>query len=481
MRAYGIGGANLSALNIIDSDDAVQLQSSSDLANAFATSGFEKDEISKVEILKDGTVVDEILASEFTESTLGLTASKLIGDLDVGIDANNQLSAKVLFKDGRAPVTVDNTIESGAISVNKPAKTGTDGDDFIAFNANTKDINAKGGDDKIIGNFFDNNIDGGSGNDNLRGESGNDTISPGSGRNRVDGGSGVDIAVYSGNKSSAGTISKVGNIVTVGDAEVDTLLNIEFIEFQDVWVNTSDLVASETIEIEGVTLATRNNNTLIGTGSDDNFDGRDGNDTLNGKGGNDTLNGSAGNDMLEGGGGNDTLKGGDGNDTLNGGSGNDLIEGGDGNDRIQTGTGNDQVDGGQGTDTVIYDLKLNQVGPIQSFGDSIFIGRNDIDTLTGIERVQFSDITLTADELRATLPFRGVELQRWGTRLGGFWDTQQWVAGDFNGDGLDDFAKAFNDNGLASMDVHLSNGSSFNQGDWRWGLDLVDFGILNNG
>ena len=62
-----------------------------------------------------------------------------------------------------------------------------------------------------------------------------------------------------------------------------------------------------------------------------------------------------------------------------------------------------------------------------------------------------------------------------GTRLGGFWDTQQWVAGDFNGDGRDDLAKAFNDNGLASMDVHLSNGSRFNQGDWRWGTRLGGF------
>jgi len=58
-------------------------------------------------------------------------------------------------------------------------------------------------------------------------------------------------------------------------------------------------------------------------------------------------------------------------------------------------------------------------------------------------------------------------IQRWATRQGGFWDAQQWLAGDFNGDGKDDMAKAFNDNGLASMDVHLSNGSSFIPG--RWG------------
>ena len=48
----------------------------------------------------------------------------------------------------------------------------------------------------------------------------------------------------------------------------------------------------------------------------------------------------------------------------------------------------------------------------------------------------------------------GFGIQRWTTRQGGFWDAQQWLAGDFNGDGKDDLAKAFTDAGLASMDVH---------------------------
>lgn len=65
-------------------------------------------------------------------------------------------------------------------------------------------------------------------------------------------------------------------------------------------------------------------------------------------------------------------------------------------------------------------------------------------------------------------------IQRWGTGQGGFWDTQQWVVGDFNGDGKDDLAKAFNDNGLASIDVHASNGSGF--GIQRWGTGQGGFG-----
>ena len=57
-------------------------------------------------------------------------------------------------------------------------------------------------------------------------------------------------------------------------------------------------------------------------------------------------------------------------------------------------------------------------------------------------------------------------MQRWATRQGGFWDTQQWVVGDFNGDGKDDMGKAFNDGGLGSIDVHLSIGSGFTMQRW---------------
>jgi serralysin len=46
-------------------------------------------------------------------------------------------------------------------------------------------------------------------------------------------------------------------------------------------------------------------------------------------------------------------------------------------------------------------------------------------------------------------------MQRWATRQGGFVDAQKWLAGDFNGNGLRDVGKAFVDAGLADLDVHL--------------------------
>ncbi|WP_392532062.1 S8 family serine peptidase [Nostoc sp. C117] len=56
--------------------------------------------------------------------------------------------------------------------------------------------------------------------------------------------------------------------------------------------------------------------------------------------------------------------------------------------------------------------------------------------------------------------------QRWATQQGGFWNQQKWVVGDFNGDGRDDLAKVFNDANQASIDVHLSNGSKFTIKRW---------------
>lgn len=60
----------------------------------------------------------------------------------------------------------------------------------------------------------------------------------------------------------------------------------------------------------------------------------------------------------------------------------------------------------------------------------------------------------------------GFSHQRWATRQGGFWDAQKWVAGDFNGDGKDDLAKVFDDAGQADIDVHVSSGNTFSMQRW---------------
>jgi hypothetical protein len=61
----------------------------------------------------------------------------------------------------------------------------------------------------------------------------------------------------------------------------------------------------------------------------------------------------------------------------------------------------------------------------------------------------------------------GFTKQRWGTHQGWLWDTQKWMAGDFDGNGTDDLMKVFLDEGgLATMDVHLSSGNGFSMNRW---------------
>ncbi len=58
------------------------------------------------------------------------------------------------------------------------------------------------------------------------------------------------------------------------------------------------------------------------------------------------------------------------------------------------------------------------------------------------------------------------ELRRWATQQGAFGNDQKWYVGDFNGDGLTDMMKHWNDNGYFSADVHVSNGGGFIMQRW---------------
>ncbi|MBN2035772.1 MAG: hypothetical protein JW768_03435 [Chitinispirillaceae bacterium] len=64
---------------------------------------------------------------------------------------------------------------------------------------------------------------------------------------------------------------------------------------------------------------------------------------------------------------------------------------------------------------------------------------------------------------------------RWATRQGGYWDAQKWLSGDFNGNGITDLCRVFNDNGYATIDVVFSNGSSF-YNYTRWATRQGGFG-----
>lgn len=156
---------------------------------------------------------------------------------------------------------------------------------------------------------------------------------------------------------------------------------------------------------------------LKGNNGDDTLHGGEGDDELNGVNDNDRLLGNAGNDLLIGDQGNDILLGGDGRDHLDGGAGQDRlfgdrgndyldgsanpdhIDGGAGDDILIGGQGNDTIIGGLGTDTVIFTGVRGAYSVISGGSNNFRIdGPDGRDTLQLIERMQFSDVTISVDE-----------------------------------------------------------------------------------
>ncbi len=97
-----------------------------------------------------------------------------------------------------------------------------------------------------------------------------------------------------------------------------------------------------------------------------------------------------------------TIWGNKGNNVLDGAGGNDTLQGGDGTDTLNAGAGNDSINGGAGTDTVVlaanaasYTITYN--APTLTY--SIYGADGSVDTVTGVENFQFSDVTRTAAQL----------------------------------------------------------------------------------
>ena len=99
----------------------------------------------------------------------------------------------------------------------------------------------------------------------------------------------------------------------------------------------------------------------------------------------------------------DDLFGGLGNDTLQGSGGNDRLFGEQGDDRLVGGVGNDTLTGGVGSDTAVYSGTRSQYQITNNAGvftitDSVS-GRDGIDTLYDVEKVQFSDQIITIGDV----------------------------------------------------------------------------------
>ncbi len=115
------------------------------------------------------------------------------------------------------------------------------------------------------------------------------------------------------------------------------------------------------------------------------------------EGSDDELYGSDFSDILDGRSGDDILYGELGNDTLSGGLGDDILYGGLGNDIFFPGLGFDEIFGGEGNDVVTYDLRFNDFNIINDVSGLLVYGGDEHDILNGIERLTFSDASISAE------------------------------------------------------------------------------------
>jgi Ca2+-binding RTX toxin-like protein len=263
VQSFGIydptdpAGVTSSQINFVDSNNGVLVNNINDLSTELQKSGL-AGKVSQVNILVDGVVVDTIQPSELIDSPLGLTYEGSVEDLDVSADAENVITAEVVFSDNTATTSVDYTVtaeqgkltdgsgnpidESGNTTGDedpfKKIRNGGDGNDEITLGYADKGASAGAGGDYIAGNKRDNTLDGGVGNDTIKGNGGNDTIITGAGTNKVDGGEGIDTAVYSDVVYQGNTSIFLRQAAdTVSYNNTDTLTDVEFIQFSDVRID----------------------------------------------------------------------------------------------------------------------------------------------------------------------------------------------------------------------------------------------------
>ncbi|WP_156449588.1 hypothetical protein [Caulobacter sp. CCH9-E1] len=131
-----------------------------------------------------------------------------------------------------------NSIPTGdytvSLSPSAPGNTfGSDGDDTRTGTALADFLAGNGGNDVLNGAGGNDILDGGTGDDILNGGDGSDLLFGRSGSNKLDGGSGYDVAIFAGPRSNyVVTATSLGWEVRGYDS-VDTLKNIEAIEFSD--------------------------------------------------------------------------------------------------------------------------------------------------------------------------------------------------------------------------------------------------------
>ena len=363
--------------------------------------------------------VDPVYGGEFSlnirDGSLTFTpipgfAGALVTDYVVYDDWGVSLQAEIAIT-----VNAGCTITGTAGTVNIEGTDGNDvicvpnPDDYHAFHI----IDAKAGDDIILGGDGVEWIDGGAGRDIVHSHYGKDLINAGTGEDTIYSGGGFD-TIYSTDQNdtifddpdgyeliiiSANATEKtdpvaaddwqhaeMSEVVVVhvldndydpnGDLDVSKLsitrpptsgsarivTSNEYgaaIEYTAATASGVDEIAYKICDLfdrcanAQVSVVIGNKTcTIVGTNASDTLQGTDGDDIICGLGGDDTIYGFNGNDTLIGGPGNDMLNGGNGDDTLWGGTGDDRLLGSTGSDVLWGSDGNDTLNGNTQDDTL---------------------------------------------------------------------------------------------------------------------------------
>lgn len=200
----------------------------------------------------------------------------------------------------------------------------------------------------------------------------------------------ADIAILAFDGGYSPTQATIENVVNYGTLNGDVVLGLG----ADIFTNRGTVNGDIDMGDGADTVDLRQGSVfgVVDLGADDDLaTGSSGTDIFFGYLGRDTLSGEGGDDLIYGEQGNDTLSGGAGDDIIVAGTGSDTVSGGDGDDLIDTGTGNDIIDGGAGMDTVAF-LGVRAGYTISQTGAAFTItGGDGVDSLTGVERLQFDE------------------------------------------------------------------------------------------
>ena len=241
VQAFGIGsGADLNSLNIIDSDDAVLLNSSSQLVDVLTGSSVDVSDIDRIEITLKGRNVETIMPDQLVNGPLGLQFNGILSGLDVSHSAENLVTATVYLNDGTQSGVAELSIASAfndtsvnTVGTTSEVKFGAFSTSFDADSTGSTNIN-------LLGNNLGNTISAFNVGGTFSTYGGDDTFLLGNYPNStdrvIDGGDGFDVVEYIGDYVQ-GLVNKVGNIIKIG-TNTDTLSNIEEVRFDNATLNT---------------------------------------------------------------------------------------------------------------------------------------------------------------------------------------------------------------------------------------------------